>query len=93
MMSNVISLDSMRPAPAPTRHISIKDIHDYRQIVLWLIGEGCNPSSYKRGPEVVRFHINRYGNYWAEGIHMFEACEEAVNNWIEAGMPKEGSSE
>ena len=57
---------------------------------MWLFEHGCEPNVAKRGKDVVRFHVTRAGNFWEDGS-LFEACETAVNNWIRAGMPEEGS--
>jgi len=73
--------------------VKVEGMAEYRMVVLWLMEQGCNPDAYSRGPNVKRFHVNKAGNFWADAETLPEACEEAVNNWIEAGMPKEGSSD
>lgn len=72
--------------------VKVEGMSGYRATVMWLMEKGCNPSAYSRG-SVKRFHVNKAGNFWADAETLPEACEEAVNNWIEAGMPKEGSSD
>jgi len=72
------------------RKIKVNSIEDYRDTVLWLFEKGCEPSAYNRTDKIVRFHVTRAGNFWEDGESLFKACERAVNNWIEAGMPKEG---
>lgn len=70
--------------------VSVKSIDDYRLTVLWLLDHGCEPNIYKRSKDVFRFHVNRAGNFWEDDVDKCKACERAVNNWIQAGMPKEG---
>lgn len=91
-MNTVVSMKQFKKEKSHINpnHVRIKDIHEYRQIVLWLMDEGCNPLSYPRS-DGIRFYVNKAGNFWADGVHMFEACELAVNNWIDAGMPEEGN--
>jgi len=69
--------------------IKIKSLSDYRRMIVWLWDQGCDPSFYQRGA-VVRFHVNRAGNFWADANDLLAACEEAVNSWIEHGKPSEG---
>jgi len=70
--------------------VSVKTLADYRLTVVWLMDQGCVPNLYKRSKNEYRFHVNRYGNFWEDDSDRCKACERAVNNWIEAGMPKEG---
>lgn len=70
--------------------VKIQSMEDYRDVIMWLFEHGCEPNVAKRGKDVVRFHVTRAGNFWEDGS-LFEACETAVNNWIRAGMPEEGS--
>ena len=72
--------------------VKVEGMSGYRATVMWLMEQGCNPRAHSRG-EVKRFHVNKCGNFCADAETLPEACEEVVNNWIEAGMPKEGSSE
>lgn len=74
------------------RKIQVRSNEDYCDTVLWLLDQGCEPSLYKRGPELYRFHVHRAGNFWDDAETKCEACENAVNSWIEAGMPKEGTN-
>lgn len=75
-----------------TELVRIESMVDYRLVMLWLMDLGCEPVLSKRGRDEYRFHVTRAGNHWSDGSTRFEACEHSVNGWIEAGMPKEGSS-
>lgn len=72
--------------------VKVEGMTGYRAIVMWLMEQGCTPSANSQG-SLKRFHVNKGGNFWADAEALPEACEEAVNIWIEAGMPKEGLSD
>ena len=55
----------------------------------WLKDRGCFPSIYRRG-NLWRAHINRAGNFWADGESAFIALEEAVKLWKKKGKPMDG---
>jgi hypothetical protein len=50
---------------------------------------GCYPSIYRRG-DLWRAHVNRAGNYWADGISAFTALEDAVKLWRKSGCQMDG---
>jgi len=58
----------------------------------WLDRRGCHPSIYHRG-ELWRAHINKAGNWWAEGETREKALSEAIRLWYEAGRPMDGEAD
>ena len=58
----------------------------------WLMDEGCYPSIYRRG-NLWRAHINKAGNFWADGESAFAALEDAVTFWVENGCPMDGQAD
>lgn len=62
--------------------VRVTDIHEYRNIVLWLMDEGYNPLCKKLAPDRHRFIIDSDRLVVADGATMFEACEEAVNAYL-----------
>lgn len=57
---------------------------EYREMLLELMDEGLSPVVNKKGPECYRFFINQFVE-WHEGKTKYEACERAVNAWVESG--------
>lgn len=71
------------------RHVKIDDIESYRDVTLWLMDQDLQPKVSNIGCDVKRFyvHAGNQNSYWADGATMFEACEDAVNAWIEDKYP------
>ncbi len=52
---------------------------------------GCHPGTYPRG-DLFRFHVNIYGNYWADAPTPLEAMREAIDLWEAPGRPVDGAA-
>ena len=78
-MSNVIQF--RKPKENTPILIRVSTIEEYRDTVLWLMDNGNDPHCFQRPDGKYRFYVNKYGNDWADGENMMEACQAAIALW------------